>query len=92
MFALEPSYAADQKQPLNEFKSMVKVLHQAGIEVILDVVFNHTAESEKHSQHFVSAVLMIKPITGKTSMVTTPTGQAAATCSILPMMSLENGY
>ena len=47
MFALEPSYAADQKQPLNEFKSMVKVLHQAGIEVILDVVFNHTAESEK---------------------------------------------
>ena len=47
MFALEPSYAADQKQPLNEFKSMVKALHQADIEVILDVVFNHTAESEK---------------------------------------------
>lgn len=47
MFALEPSYAADQKQPLNEFKSMIKTLHQAGIEVILDVVFNHTAESEK---------------------------------------------
>lgn len=47
MFALEPSYAADQKQPLNEFKNMVKALHQAGIEVILDVVFNHTAESEK---------------------------------------------
>ena len=47
MFALEPSYASDQKQPLNEFKSMVKALHQAGIEVILDVVFNHTAESEK---------------------------------------------
>ena len=47
MFALESSYAADQKQPLNEFKSMVKALHQAGIEVILDVVFNHTAESEK---------------------------------------------
>ena len=47
MFALEPSYAADQKHPLNEFKSMVKALHQSGIEVILDVVFNHTAESEK---------------------------------------------
>jgi glycogen operon protein len=28
-----------------EFKSMVKVLHEAGIEVILDVVYNHTAES-----------------------------------------------
>ena len=47
MFALEPSYAADSKQPLHEFKNMVKALHQAGIEVILDVVFNHTAESEK---------------------------------------------
>ena len=47
MFALEPSYAADQKQSLHEFKSMVKALHQVGIEVILDVVFNHTAESEK---------------------------------------------
>lgn len=29
---------------LDEFKSMVKALHQAGIEVILDVVYNHTAE------------------------------------------------
>ncbi|WP_314721242.1 glycogen debranching protein GlgX [Haemophilus pittmaniae] len=47
MFALEPSYAADSKQPLHEFKNMVKALHQASIEVILDVVFNHTAESEK---------------------------------------------
>ena len=52
MFALEPSYAADQKQPLNEFKSMIKTLHQAGIEVILDVVFNHTAESEKSFSTF----------------------------------------
>ena len=55
MFALEPSYAADQKQPLNEFKSMVKALHQAGIEVILDVVFNHTAESEKNVPDILSA-------------------------------------
>ena len=47
MFALEPSYAADQKQSLHEFKSMVKALHQVGIEVMLDVVFNQTAESEK---------------------------------------------
>jgi isoamylase len=29
---------------VSEFKSMVKALHQAGIEVILDVVYNHTAE------------------------------------------------
>ncbi len=30
-----------------EFKTMVKALHAAGIEIILDVVFNHTAEGEK---------------------------------------------
>ena len=30
---------------LPEFKSMVKALHEAGIEVILDVVYNHTTES-----------------------------------------------
>ena len=92
MFALEPSYAADQKQPLNEFKSMVKALHQAGIEVILDVVFNHTAESEKTFPTFCQRGIDDKPITGKTSMVITLTGQAAATCSILPMMLLVNGY
>ncbi|AXH97888.1 glycogen debranching protein GlgX [Ornithinimicrobium avium] len=31
-------------QQVTEFKSMVKTLHEAGIEVILDVVYNHTAE------------------------------------------------
>jgi glycogen operon protein len=31
-------------QQVNEFKTMVKALHEAGIEVILDVVYNHTAE------------------------------------------------
>ena len=39
-------YAGAASQgPVAEFKSMVKALHQAGIEVILDVVYNHTAES-----------------------------------------------
>ena len=49
MFAVEPKYCseANHGNPLYEFKSMVKALHKAGIEVILDVVFNHTAESEK---------------------------------------------
>ncbi len=32
---------------VTEFKTLVKALHAAGIEVILDVVFNHTAEGEK---------------------------------------------
>jgi glycogen operon protein len=31
--------------PIDEFRDMVKALHRAGIEVILDVVYNHTAES-----------------------------------------------
>ena len=46
MFAVEPKYAATNN-PLAEFKAMVKAFHNAGIEVILDVVFNHSAESEQ---------------------------------------------
>jgi glycogen operon protein len=34
--------------PVNEFRDMVKALHRAGMEVILDVVFNHTAEGDEH--------------------------------------------
>ena len=34
--------------PAAEFKNMVKSFHQAGIEVILDLVFNHTAEGDLH--------------------------------------------
>jgi isoamylase len=41
-FAPEPRYSATGT--INEFKTMVKTLHSAGIEVILDVVYNHTAE------------------------------------------------
>ena len=46
-FAVEPTYAADHARPgdvVREFKGMVKRFHNAGIEVILDVVYNHTAE------------------------------------------------
>ncbi len=45
-FAPSPRYASGRAgiTPLEEFKAMVKSLHDAGIEVILDVVFNHTAE------------------------------------------------
>ena len=45
-FAPDPRYAASQAPGgrVNEFKTMVKSLHRAGIEVILDVVYNHTAE------------------------------------------------
>ena len=46
-FAVEPRYASNHATPaaaIQEFKQMVKDLHNAGIEVILDVVYNHTAE------------------------------------------------
>jgi isoamylase len=45
-FAPHPQYSSrrDPLGPVNEFRDMVKALHQVGIEVILDVVFNHTAE------------------------------------------------
>jgi glycogen operon protein len=45
-FAPHQAYSSRQDPlgPVNEFRDMVKALHRAGIEVILDVVFNHTAE------------------------------------------------
>ena len=45
-FAPESRYssAGDTGAQVNEFKAMVKALHREGIEVILDVVYNHTAE------------------------------------------------
>lgn len=43
-FAPHNQYAANRNSSVAEFKSMVRSLHEAGIEVILDVVYNHTAE------------------------------------------------
>ncbi|MBP3956984.1 glycogen debranching protein GlgX [Gemmata sp. G18] len=45
-FSPHPQYSSrrDPLGPVNEFRDLVKALHRAGIEVILDVVFNHTAE------------------------------------------------
>ncbi|WP_284533497.1 glycogen debranching protein GlgX [Nocardioides sp. T2.26MG-1] len=39
------SSAGDRGQQITEFKAMVKAFHAAGLEVILDVVYNHTAEA-----------------------------------------------
>ena len=44
-FATEARYSASGK--VNEFKTMVRTLHSAGIEVLLDVVYNHTAEGNQ---------------------------------------------
>jgi isoamylase len=47
-FAPHIAYSSrrDPLGPLDEFRDMVKALHRAGIEVILDVVYNHTAEGD----------------------------------------------
>ncbi|HEY0938843.1 MAG TPA: glycogen debranching protein GlgX [Steroidobacter sp.] len=44
-FAPHPDYGVED--PIAEFRTMVKALHAAGIEVILDVVFNHTVEGNE---------------------------------------------
>jgi isoamylase len=48
-FAPHRAYSSRQDAvgPVDEFRDMVKALHRAGIEVILDVVFNHTAEGDE---------------------------------------------
>jgi isoamylase len=48
-FAPHQAYSSRQDPlgPVDEFRDMVKALHRAGIEVILDVVFNHTAEGDQ---------------------------------------------
>jgi glycogen operon protein len=46
-FAPDPRYASAPDQCLREFKEMVASFHEAGLEVILDVVYNHTAEGNE---------------------------------------------
>lgn len=48
-FAPKGTYAADRSPggQVREFKEMVRELHKAGLEVILDIVFNHTAEGSE---------------------------------------------
>ncbi len=53
-FAPKTTYAFDRTPgaSVREFKTLVRELHKAGIEVILDVVFNHTAEGNEHGYTF----------------------------------------
>ncbi|MHB8120761.1 MAG: glycogen debranching protein GlgX [Desulfuromonadaceae bacterium] len=53
-FAPHAAYSSrtDPLGPLNEFRDMVKALHRAGIEVILDVVYNHTSEGDHKGPTF----------------------------------------
>jgi isoamylase len=47
-FAPKAAYAAEAGQQRREFKEMVKAFHKAGLEVILDVVYNHTCEGNEN--------------------------------------------
>lgn len=53
-FAPKAAYSSDKRPGacVKEFKDMVKAFHKAGIEVILDIVFNHTAEGNEHGITF----------------------------------------
>jgi glycogen operon protein len=46
-FAPDPRYASDRANCLREFKEMVASMHDGGLEVIMDVVYNHTAEGNE---------------------------------------------
>lgn len=53
-FSVHAGYSVDNDplSAINEFKTMVRELHKADIEVILDVVFNHTAEGDENGPTF----------------------------------------
>jgi isoamylase len=46
-FAPESRYASDPNHPSAEFRLMVDAIHEAGLEVVMDVVYNHTAEGNE---------------------------------------------
>jgi isoamylase len=70
-----------------EFKTMVKALHAAGIEVILDVVYNHTAEGNHIGPDAVaSAASTTRPTTGWSTTTSehyydTPAPATACSCA-----------
>ncbi|HEY5947400.1 MAG TPA: isoamylase [Kofleriaceae bacterium] len=45
-FAPHNTYAARDTSPIDSFRTMVRALHEAGIEVVIDAVYNHTAEAD----------------------------------------------
>lgn len=70
-FAPKAGYAATGKlgMQMDEFKTLVKELHRHGIEVFLDVVFNHTAEGNEHGPY-----ISFRGIDNKTYYMLTPEG------------------
>ncbi len=81
-FAPHNAYASwgDRGQQVLEFKSAVRALHEAGIEVILDVVYNHTAEGNHLAPPCRSRASTTRRTTGwRTTPATTRTPRAPGT-------------
>lgn len=70
-FAPKAGYAASGRYGMqaDELKSLIKELHTNGIKVILDVVFNHTAEGNEHGPY-----ISFKGLDNKTYYILTPEG------------------
>lgn len=62
-FSLMNRYSKEAANSCDEFKNLVKELHRNGIEVILDVVYNHTAEGGRKDCCFLLLALIIAPTT-----------------------------
>ena len=62
MFAPHAAYASrgDPLGVLDEFRDMVKALHRAGLELILDVVFNHTPEGNESGPPNLSILFFVR--------------------------------
>jgi glycogen operon protein len=72
-FAPNLAYSSKRQngRQVTEFREMVRAFHQAGIEVILDIVFNHTAEGDEHGPTFSfrgidnTTYYIVDPVTGE---------------------------
>ena len=76
-FAPHAGYSSrrDPLGPVDEFRDLVKALHRAGIEVILDVVYNHTAEGQPRRTDAVASAAS----TTKRTTSSRPTARATRT-------------
>ena len=68
-FAPKMSLGANKEDHINELKDLIKNLHKNGIEVILDVVYNHTAEGNEHGK-----IVSLKGIDNNVYYILTPEG------------------
>src|SRR6185503_12240169 len=83
-FALHDGYSSrrDPLGALDEFRDMVKALHRAGIEVILDVVYNHTGESDENGP-----TVSFRGLANETYTSLPPIGRAMPTSPVAAIRS-----